>query len=63
MLQRASLLLCTSIASIHIAPDFDVSRDGLVGLHVEALNGVGAIDLGEEARVERDDDRRAHKDT
>ena len=45
-----------------VAPDFDIGRHGLVGLHVEALDRVGAIDLRQEARVEGDDDGGAHED-
>lgn len=42
---------------------FDSSGDSLVGFHVEALNCVGPIDLGEESWMEGDDDCCANKDT
>lgn len=36
--------------------DLQLSADSLVGLHVEALDSVGTIDLGHELWMERDDD-------
>lgn len=41
--------------------DLQLSADSLVGLHVEALDSIGTIDLGHELWMERDDDSRGDK--
>ncbi len=43
-------------------PDDEVSVDRLVSFHVEALDGVGSVDFGQEQRMERNHDSGRHED-
>ena len=43
--------LCLEAGGQHA--DFELRADGLVGLHVEALDTVGAVDLGLELKCSR----------
>ena len=42
---------------------FDLSRDGLVGFHVEALDSVSSVDLGDELRMEGNNDGGGDEDS